>query len=242
MDGTQQQGLTAPSAWQEFQQGTIAVLPAAVAVVPFGLLLGALAAQKGLSPLEVGLMSSLVFAGSAQMVAVDVWRDPAPWVLLGLAALTINLRHLMMGASLSLHLGGFRPWQRILGVAFLADEIWALAERRAAMGQLHPAYYAGLGFLLYANFVCSSVAGAILGPAIEDPAAWGFDFAFTAIFIGLIIAFWRGPGTAVVIAASAIAAVLTQTCFGGVWHVLAGGAAGMAAAAALAVMGERRQT
>lgn len=129
--------MTALSAWDEFRQGAFAVLPAAVAVVPFGLLLGALAAQKGLSPLEVALMSSLVFAGSAQMVAVDIWRDPAPWVLLGVTTLTINLRHLMMGASLSLQLGGFRPWQRLFGVAFLADEIWALAERRAALGQLH---------------------------------------------------------------------------------------------------------
>lgn len=238
MAGTHQSGLTAVSAWDEFRQGTIAVLPAAVAVVPFGLLLGALAAQKGLSTLEIGLMSGLVFAGSAQMVAVDIWREPAPWVLLGVAAFTINLRHLMMGASLSFHLGGFRTWQRILGVAFLADEIWAMAERRAATGQLHPAYYAGLAFLLYANFVWSTVAGAIIGPAIEDPTAWGFDFAFTAIFIGLIVAFWRGSGTALVVAASAVTATLTQIQFGGVWHVLAGGAAGMLAAAVLAIIRE----
>jgi predicted branched-subunit amino acid permease len=238
MAGTHQSGLTAVSAWDEFRQGTIAVLPAAVAVVPFGLLLGALAAQKGLSTLEIGLMSGLVFAGSAQMVAVDIWREPAPWVLLGVAAFTINLRHLMMGASLSFHLGGFRTWQRILGVAFLADEIWAMAERRAATGQLHPAYYAGLAFLLYANFVWATVAGAIIGPAIEDPTAWGFDFAFTAIFIGLIVAFWRGSGTALVVAASAVAATLTQIQFGGVWHVLAGGVAGMLAAAVLAIIRE----
>ncbi len=60
------------NAWDEFRQGTVAVIPAVVAVIPFGLLLGALAAQKGLSPLEVGLMSGLVFAGSAQLVAIDL--------------------------------------------------------------------------------------------------------------------------------------------------------------------------
>lgn len=234
-------GLADPSAWEEFRQGAVAVSPAAVAVIPFGLLLGALAAQKGLSPVEVGLMSSLVFAGSAQMVAVDIWRDPAPWVLLGVTTLTINLRHLMMGASLSLQLGGFRPWQRLVGFAFLADEIWALAERRAALGQLHPAYYAGLAGLLYANWVVWTMTGAILGPAIENPAAWGFDFAFTAIFLGLIVAFWRGSGTALVMAASAAAAVVTQAALGGVWHVIAGGMAGMAAAALIALAREKRQ-
>jgi len=238
MAGAHQSGLTAPSAWDEFGQGAFAILPAAVAVVPFALLLGALAAQKGLSPLEVGLMSSLVFAGSSQMVSVDIWRDPAPWVLLGLTTLTINLRHVMMGASLSLHLGGFRPWQRLLGVAFMADEIWALAERRAAMGRLHPAYYAGLAGLLYFSFLAWSVIGAIIGPAIKNPEAWGFDFAFTAIFLGLIVGFWRGGGTAVVMGASAIAAVVTQSQLGGVWHVIAGGIAGMLAATLLSLWRE----
>ncbi|MCL4767532.1 MAG: AzlC family ABC transporter permease [Hyphomicrobiaceae bacterium] len=228
-------GLAALSAWDEFRQGTVAVVPAAVAVVPFGLLLGALAAQKGLSPLEVGLMSGLMFAGSAQMVAVDLWREPAPWALLGLAALTINLRHLMMGASLSRRLGPFGPWQRVFGMAFLVDEVWALAERRAALGLLHPAYYAGLAALLYANWVVWTITGAILGPAIENPAAWGFDFAFTAIFLGLIVAFWRGRGTALVMAASAAAAVAANAGLGGVWHVLAGGIAGMATAFLLAM-------
>lgn len=233
-------GLAVPEAWDEFRQGTVAVLPAAVAVVPFGLLLGALAAQKGLSPLEVGLMSSLVFAGSAQLVAIEIWTEPAPWVLLALTALTINARHLMMSASLGQKLGGFGLWQRLVGMAFLADEIWALAERRAASGQLHPAYYAGLAALLYGCFVCSTVAGAIVGPAIENPAGWGFDFAFIAIFIGLIVAFWRGPGTGVVIAASAITAVVVENLLGGVWHVLAGGGTGMAAAALLVLIRDRR--
>ncbi len=241
MAAAHQPGLAGMSAWDEFWQGTVAVSPAAIAVVPFALLLGALAAQKGLSPLEVGLMSGLVFAGSAQMVSVDIWREPAPWVLLGVTALTINLRHLMMGASLSLQLGGFRPWQRLFGMAFLADEIWALAERRAAQGQLHPAYYAGLAALLYVNWVLWTVVGAVLGPAIKDPAAWGFDFAFTAIFLGLIVAFWRGRGTAFVMAASAAAAVVTQAWFGGVWHVLAGGIAGMATAALLTLAREKWQ-
>jgi len=180
------------------------VLPAAIAVIPFALLLGALAARKGLSPLEVGLMSGLVFAGSSQLVAVDIWQEPAPWLLLGLTALTINLRHLMMSASLSRHLGGFGGFQRIFGMLCLADEIWALAERRAAQGRLHPAYYAGLAFLLYANWLIWTVAGAIVGPAVQDPAAWGFDFAFTAIFLGLIVAFWRGRGTALVMARLAV--------------------------------------
>jgi 4-azaleucine resistance transporter AzlC len=233
--------MTTHNSIAEFRAGILAIAPAAVAVVPFGLLLGALAAQKGLSPVEVGLMSALVFAGSSQFVAIDLWAEPAPWAVLGLTTLTINLRHIMMGISLSRHLGAFSPGQRLLAVFALADEIWAMAERRAAEGRLQPAFYAGLAVTLYLNWVAWTVAGTALGALLANPARWGFDFAFTAIFIGLIVAFWRGRGTGLVIAASAIAAVLVERQFGGVWHIVTGGMAGMAAGATLAVRGRMQR-
>ena len=54
----------------EARAGLNDIWPAALAAVPIGLLFGALAAGKGLSPLEVFLMSVLVFAGGAQFAAV----------------------------------------------------------------------------------------------------------------------------------------------------------------------------
>ena len=99
-------------------------------LVPFALVLGALAAAKGLSPLEVMLMSGLVFAGGSQFVAVELWRDPAPLGVLALMALLVNSRHLLMGAALAPrtpHWYG-RAWPALF---FMADEVWALALRRA---------------------------------------------------------------------------------------------------------------
>ena len=49
-------------------------------------------------------MSALVFAGSLQLVAVDIRRHPAPWLLLGVTALTINLRHAQFIAATRLPL------------------------------------------------------------------------------------------------------------------------------------------
>src|SRR3546814_9209297 len=59
----------------EFAAGAFTILPLLVAVAPFGLLLGTLAAQKGLSPLETALMGATVFAGASQFVAVEIWRS-----------------------------------------------------------------------------------------------------------------------------------------------------------------------
>ena len=70
--------------------------------------------------------------------------------------------------------------------AQLADEVWALAERRAGEQGLHRAFYAGLAAVMYLNWLLWTGLGTGLGAVIANPAAWGFDFAFTALFIGLV--------------------------------------------------------
>jgi 4-azaleucine resistance transporter AzlC len=221
------------SAGAEFRDGIAMLLPAAVAVVPFGLILGANAAAKELSVLDVVLMSALVFAGSAQFVAIDLWTHPAPWAALGFAVLLINLRHVLMGASLASKLGCFGRVGRCIAVFFMADEIWAMAERRALDRPLTPAFYAGAASLLYLNWCLTTGIGAALGALVAEPKAYGFDFAFTAIFIGLVAGFWRGRSSLAPVAASGAAAILVHRFVPGAWFVLAGALAGIAAAAAL---------
>lgn len=224
----------------ELRAGLLAVAPVAIAVVPIGLVYGAIAVQKGLSPLEVVLTSLLVFAGSAQFVALEFWRDPVPWLALTLTALTINLRHIMMGASISRHLGRSRGFSRYGWMFWLTDEAWALCERRALQRPLTPAFFAGVGLTLYVDWNATSLVGALLGRLIEDPAVYGFDFAFSALFIALVVGFWRGVRTAPVIAASAIVAMLTKPALGGAWYVIAGGIAGMLVAVVVALVDRQR--
>ena len=55
---------------RDIRAGLRDIAPVAVAALPIGLLFGAIAAAKGMSPLEVTLMSALVFAGGAQFAAI----------------------------------------------------------------------------------------------------------------------------------------------------------------------------
>lgn len=212
-----------------FMAGCAAIVPVLVAAAPFGVLMGALARQKGLSPLEVGLMSGTVFAGGAQFVAVGLWTTPAPWLFLALTALLVNLRHVLMGASIAPHLRGVRGEGALL--FFLADEVWALALRRALGGRLTAAFYLGLALPLYLNWVLFSLVGAVLGDRIGDPARFGFDFAFAAIFIALLAGMWRGPADLPPWLASAVAATAACLLLPPPWYILAGALAGMAAGA-----------
>jgi 4-azaleucine resistance transporter AzlC len=209
-----------------------AIAPLIAAVVPIGLVFGAVAATKGLSPAEVALMSALVFAGGSQFVAMDIWTHPAAWTGLGFAALLVNIRHVLMSASLATKMEAFSPASRVASMLFLADEIWAMAEFRSRVAKLTPAWFAGLAAPFYLAWVLSGLAGAVLGAFLGDPVTLGLDFAFPAVFIVLIMGFWKGPQTGAVLAASAAAAVATQHFIPGVWYIAAGALAGLLAALA----------
>ena len=216
--------------WAEFSGGMRAIAPLIAAVIPIGLVFGAVAATKGLSPVETGLMSALVFAGGSQFVAMDIWTHPASWAGLGFAALLVNIRHVLMGASIGTKMQAFPPRARTLSLLFLADEIWAMAEFRAGMARLTPAWFAGLAAPFYLAWVISGLAGATLGAFLGDPVTLGLDFAFPAVFIVLVMGFWKGPETGAVLLASGAAAVLTQHFIPGVWYIAAGALAGLVTA------------
>ena len=213
-----------------FRAGLVDVAPVLVGLVPFALVLGALAAAKGLSPLEVMLMSGLVFAGGSQFVAVELWRDPVPLGALALTALLVNVRHLLMGAALVPRADGWggRAWPALF---FMADEVWALALRRAGDdGQVPLGYWLGLSAGLWLNWVALTGVGAWLGAAVEDPTRLGFDFAFVAVFVALLRGMWRSRTTLLPWAASAVVAALVKLAVDGPWYVVAGALAGLAVA------------
>jgi 4-azaleucine resistance transporter AzlC len=222
---------TAGSPESEWRAALVDIMPAMVAGMPFAALCGALAIAKGLSPVEVIAMSLFVFAGGAQFAAIEIWSFPVPVFALVLSTLLINSRHVLMGVSLRPKLHGLSPAQRVIGCFTLADENWALAERRATVRPISPTYFLVMGIVFWGNWVLWSFIGALLGPVLGDPKRLGADFAFTAIFIGLIVSLRTGPRSGGVIVASALTAALVRALIGSPWHVLSGTLAGVVATA-----------
>lgn len=215
----------------EIRDGILAMLPIAVAAIPFGMLFGAEAMRQGLTLAEAVFMSLTVFAGGAQFMAMGLWAEPAPWLALALATFVVNLRHALMAASLSGRMAGFAPGIKALAAFFMADETWALAERRALSAPLTRGYYFGVALTLYVLWAISTAAGALVGGLIARPEVWGIDFAFPAIFLLLITGFARSWRALPVIAAAGGAALVAQAMVPGAWFILIGGIAGIAAAA-----------
>jgi 4-azaleucine resistance transporter AzlC len=214
----------------EARQGLRDIAPVMVAATPIAMLFGALAVGKGLSVAEASLMSILVFAGGAQFAAIELWGVPVPVGAILFSTLLVNARHVLMSASLGPKLRSFSQPQRYLGFFFLTDEAWALAERRAAVGAVTPAYWFALAASLALAWIGSSIIGALLGAFLGDPKRYGADFAFTALFIGLVAGFNKGRITVATVAASGGTAALLSVTVGPPWHILGGALAGILAA------------
>jgi 4-azaleucine resistance transporter AzlC len=215
--------------WEDARTGLRDIAPAAIACVPIGMLFGAVAVAKGLSPAEATLMSVLVFAGGAQFAAIETWIYPIPIAALAFGTLLINARHVLMGASLSPKMQATRL-QKLVAFFVLTDESWALAERRALDRPITFSYWLATAAMLPLAWIGSTTLGAVLGSFLGDPSRFGADFAFTALFIGLIVGFGRSRVTVITVAASAIVAALVHTFIGAPWHVASGALAGIVAA------------
>ena len=199
---------------------------------------GMLARTAGLSLLEVVMMSGLVFAGSAQFVALDLWTATPSSLPVGplvLAALIVNLRYLLLTATLRPLYPSSNLGRGALSMYLVTDENWAMTVAAMARGGGSVAFLMGGGALAWLSWMTTNVTGFGLGSAIDDPSRWGLDFAFTATFLALLLGMWRGKADLLPWLVAALVAIATASSLEGSWHILAGGLAGSFAGAILEV-------
>lgn len=223
-----------PSLWAERWRGVRACLPMVIGIIPFAMLLGAQATQKGLSVLELGLMTSLNFAGGSEFAALEVWTSPPKAVLIAGITLLVNCRHMLMGAALAPHLRHLPKLHAAAVLFFMCDESWAMGmaeTRKRELAGRSPhfsvQFYAGVAAALYLMWVAFTILGAVIGPVLGDVHAYGFDMAFPAVFLVLLRGMWKGFRAARPWLVSLLVAAGTYLWVPGAWYVVAGAFSGM---------------
>jgi 4-azaleucine resistance transporter AzlC len=174
--------------FSELRAGIRDQLPILIGLLPFGAIYGALAVGAGLSPLVAQAMSVLVFAGSSQLVAIGLLAIAAPWPVIILTTVVVNLRHLWYSASIAPHLAHLpRRWKLLLAY-LLSDAAYVVAIQRYARpapepGQRH-LYLAGGGLAVWATWQLATAGGVFVGARV--PPEWNLDFALPLTFIALL--------------------------------------------------------
>ncbi len=169
-------------------EGFKRALPIVLGYVPVAFAYGVLAVKNDISPALAIVMSVLVFAGSGQFVTVSLWGAGVGAISIVLTVFIINLRHLLMSASLATHMQGTKRWQRFLLGLQLTDETFGVHST---------AFQKGFARSLTTLYVCNSTAqiswvfgtviGVYFGTLIDDVRPLGLDYALTAMFLALFI-------------------------------------------------------
>ena len=211
----------------DLRRGVVATLPLAPGVMAFGLLYGMMARQVGFSPWGAWAMSLIVHAGSAQLTALGMWEASGALPIL-LATLVVNLRHLLMGASIAPYLRGLSGASRALLALWMSDESYALAIAAYRRGTGSRWYFLGANVGIYLAWSSSGLLGALIGAAIPNPARLGLDLIFPLGFLALLIMFLEDRvGLGVALASGGLALAVTSLLPGN-WHVVVAGLAGSA--------------
>jgi 4-azaleucine resistance transporter AzlC len=171
-----------------FWAGLRAEIPLLIGVFPFGLIYGALALSSGLSPAAAQMMSSIVFAGTSQFIAAQLFRESTPGLVIVLTIAVVNLRHLLYSASLAPYVASLPMRWKVLLSYLLTDEAYAptvLHYEKEGLTRTSHWFFLAAGLSLWLTWQVSTAVGIILGSAI--PESWSLDFALPLTFIAMVV-------------------------------------------------------
>ncbi|CAB1085440.1 AzlC family protein [Olavius algarvensis Delta 1 endosymbiont] len=174
-----------------FIRGAAAAWPICLGYAPIGLAFGVLAQKAGLTPLEIGLMSVIVFAGSSQFIAVSMLAAGASMASIVATAFVVNLRHFLMSSALAVYLKNSNRTKLTFFAYGVTDESFAvnLTRFRESEWDLNSALVTN--FTANVTWLVTTVLGGLSGQFI--PAhAFGIDYALVAMFICLLVFQLRG--------------------------------------------------
>lgn len=157
-------------------------------------------------------MSALVFAGSAQFIALGLLAAGTSLPMILLTTLIVNLRHLLYAMSLLPYVKQLpHCWRLVIGF-WLTDEAFAVAIARYHQPDSSPYkhwYYLGAAMLMYGNWQICTLIGAWLGQHLNT-IHWGLDFAMSVTFISMVIPYVNTLPMAVTVLVTGVVALLSH--------------------------------
>lgn len=179
------------SGWQEFKAGVKDGLPVQLGILPFGVVFGVLGVESGLTPYQTFFMSSLLFAGTSQIIFAQLVALATPVIILLGSVAALNARHLLYSASISEYLRDKPLRWRIMLAYLLTDEAYAvsiLRYRQKPHNEMMHYHLLGSGILLWSVWQIATLIGVLAGNAIPEELSLGFviPLIFMAITLPLI--------------------------------------------------------
>lgn len=166
-------------------------IPVMTGYIVLGAAYGILMNSKGYGLVWALSMSLIVYAGSAQYVAITFLTSIFNPVYALLLTLMVNARHVFYGLSLMNKLkdtGRLKPFI----IYWLSDETFSvLCAAEPPEGVSNGWFMFFIALLDYTYWAIGTSAGSILGNMISFNTK-GIDFALTALFVVIFTGQWKG--------------------------------------------------
>lgn len=222
-----------PCTFAGMVEGARLTLPLLPGTLVFAAAVGATSAEKGLPLGQAVFMSLSVYAGASQLLGLQLW--PQAFSLAAVAAIVVvtmavNLRFLLMGASLQPWLSRGPAGPVHVGLAALTDANFVVASRYHAQGGQDAGVFVGAGLFMWVVWTLATVPGHALGHLLTDPKRFAIDMVMPLTFVAMSVGLFRLRRDRLVWPVAAAVAVVTAQLVEGYWFIVTGALAGSLAA------------
>jgi 4-azaleucine resistance transporter AzlC len=170
----------------QYLSGVKISLPVILGYLPVAIAFAVMASEAGLSRLEIILMSTLVFAGGSQIMAIGMITSGATMLSVVIGTFVFNLRHVIMGSYIMKKVGKTSTAQKLTTANGITDESFAIISATPEEKCTIP-YLFGILTVTYGSWVLGTILGAFISVLIPPSVSDALGIALYALFISLLI-------------------------------------------------------
>ena len=167
----------------------ISTVPVLSGYLVIGLSFGVVLQSRGYGVLWSAAMSTFIYAGSMQFVAVELMSSAASLFTVALTTVMVNMRHVFYGLSMiDRYKNTGKAWPYLIFA--LTDETYSLVCNPPEMkAEDEKSFYILVSVLDHIYWIAGSVLGSLLGSVLPFSTE-GIDFALTALFVSVFMEQW----------------------------------------------------
>ena len=193
----------------------LATVPVLTGYLVLGFGFGIILKSSGYGVLLALAMSTVIYAGSMQYVAIGLLTGGASLITAAVTTLMVNARHLFYGISMLdryKDVGKRKPYL----IFALTDETYSLVcnDDIGIPQDSRKDYYLLVSIFNHSYWVLGSVLGAVVGSLVKFNTE-GIDFALTALFLTVFLEQWLTAKKHAPALIGVAASVLCLVIFGG---------------------------
>ena len=171
---------------KQFVNGMRDGIPIALGYFAVSFTLGIACRNVGLSALQATVMSFTNLTSAGEFAALSIIAAGAGYWEMALSQLVINLRYMLMSASLSQKLAPDTPMYHRLLVGYgVTDEIFGISVN--VPGRLDPFYTYGAIALASPAWALGTCLGVVLGNVLPERVVVALSVALYGMFIAIIV-------------------------------------------------------